>query len=78
MATSNAERQAKWRAARAGQGGTTGGEKQLNVWISAEAKAKLAALAASAKLTERAMVERLITDADEVITKPSSSDQRVT
>lgn len=63
MGKSNAERQAAYRARRkeANQGA---GDRRLNTWVSAEADLALDRLAHHYGVTRRAMLERLITEAD--------------
>ncbi len=66
MAQTNAQRQAAYRARRADAGGGQG-DKRHNGWISTKADLALNRLARHHGLTRRAMLERLIQDADEAV-----------
>lgn len=59
MAT-NAERQAKYRAARATAGADGNGERRINTFVSTGAALALAQLASHYGVTQRAMLERLL------------------
>lgn len=65
MAKSTAERQAAYRARRAGGGDDGNGERKLSVWVSAETALALGRLARHEGLTQRAIIERLVLADDE-------------
>ncbi len=65
MGKTGAERQAKYRAARA----NAGGDKRINTWITAEAAEALDRLSKHHKVSKRAMIELLATAADQQISK---------
>lgn len=64
MAATAAQRQAAYRANRHNAGPTGNGERRLNTWLTTEASLALARLAKRDKLTQREILERLITAAD--------------
>jgi hypothetical protein len=72
MATSNAERQAAYRQRRATA--SDNGERKLGVYVSTGVKLALARLAKRYDVTEKEMLERLITDADETVKKSLHDD----
>ena len=67
MATTNAQRQQAYRANRhtAGQDGT--GELRINTFVTTSAALGLKRLAKHYAVTQRAMLERLIGDADKAV-----------
>lgn len=65
MAASSAERQAKYRQARAYAGDN--GERRINTWVSSGTALALARLAKRYGVTQREMLERLILAADQEI-----------
>ncbi len=67
MATS-AERQKAYRARRATAGEGGNGERLLNTWLNTEASLALKRLSAHHGVTQRAMLEKMITAADRSIT----------
>ena len=67
MAKTAAERQAAYREARATAG--ENGERRINIWVSTGAALALARLARHRGVTQREMLERLITTADDRITR---------
>jgi len=67
MATTAAQRQATYRANRHNAGPAGNGERRLNTWLTTEASLALARLAKRDKLTQREVLERLITAADDKI-----------
>ena len=66
MGKSNAERQAEYRARRAEAGDN--GERRLNTWLSTAAALALERLARHHGLTQRAMLERLLIEAQDNVT----------
>lgn len=70
MATTNAQRQQAYRANRhtAGQDGT--GELRINTFVSRSAALALKRLAKHHGITQRAMLELLIGDADKAVVAP--------
>lgn len=67
MALTNAERQKAYRQRRKFEGPDNNGERQLNTWISTKASVALKRLAKSYVVTERALIEKLILEADQTI-----------
>lgn len=65
MGQSVKERQAKYRASRASAGETGNGERRLSMWVTTEAQLALERLAKHEKKTMRAVLERLVVEADE-------------
>lgn len=61
----SAQRQAEYRARRATAGPDHNGERRLTVWVSTGAVLALARLARRYQVTQRAMLEQLITTADD-------------
>ena len=61
-----AERQAAYRQSRPGAG--ENGERRINTWVTPGAALALARLARHHRVTQRAMLERLIAAADDTIT----------
>jgi len=72
MATTSAERQRAYRARRSCAG--ENGERRLQTWVSTAAALALRRLARHAGITRRAFLEKLILDADQVITRAMSDD----
>jgi dephospho-CoA kinase len=72
MTTSNAERQAAYRQRRTTAGDN--GERKLGVYVSTSVKLALTRLAKRYDITEKEMLERLITDADEAVKKSLHDD----
>ncbi len=70
MATTNAQRQQAYRANRhtAGQDGS--GELRINTFVTTSAALGLKRLAKHHGITQRAMLERLIGDADKAVSGP--------
>jgi hypothetical protein len=66
MGKSNAERQAAYRARRAEAGDN--GERRLNTWLSTAAALALERLARHHGLTQRALLERLLIEAQDNVT----------
>lgn len=60
MARTAAQRQADYRARRAGGGKGGNGERCLSLWVETEAALGLARLARRAGVTQRAFIERLV------------------
>jgi len=73
-AKTSAERQADYRARRATAGEDGNGDRRLDVWVSTGANLALERLACRHKLTKREMLERLITQADDAITRKLEPD----
>lgn len=67
MPKTAAQRQAAYRANRHNAGATGNGERRLNTWLTTEASLALARLAKHEQLTQREVLERLITVADDKI-----------
>ncbi len=67
MTQSNAQRQAAWRRRRPNAGDN--GQQRLNLWVETAAEPALKRLAARHNVTGRAMIEQLITDADQHVLK---------
>ncbi len=72
MAKTAAERQADYRERRATAG--ENGERRLNTWVSTGAALALDRLARRHGLSKRAMLERLVLDADEGIVSALDPD----
>lgn len=75
MATSTAERQAKYRRSRAYAGDN--GERRINTWVSSGTALALGRLAKRNGVTQREMLERLVLGADQQILSaldPESSE----
>ena len=72
MAISNSERQAAYRRRRSTAGDN--GERKLGVYVSTGVKLALSRLAKRYDITEKEMIERLITDADEAVKKSLHDD----
>ena len=68
MAKSNAERQKAYRAGRARAGDN--GELRINTFVTTSAALGLKRLAKHYAVTQRAMLERLIADADKAVVAP--------
>ena len=68
MAKSNAERQKAYRAGRARAGDN--GELRINTFVSRSAASNLKRLAKHYGVTQRAMLEQLIHDADKAVSGP--------
>ena len=64
MSLSNAERQARYKKTRY-QANNGDGEYQLNCWITSQAKFALKRLAKHHGMTQRAVLEWLLTESDE-------------
>ncbi len=64
MALTNAERQKAYRQRRKFEGPDNNGERQLNTWISTGASLALKRLAKIYGITEKAMIQKLILEAD--------------
>ena len=67
MAKTNAERQQQYRKNREMAGPDKNGERRLNTWLSTGAKLALKRLAARYGVTEKDMLEKLVSDADDKI-----------
>ena len=75
MASSNKERQAKYRANRATAGPKGDGERRLEFWIASAAYFALGRVAKHRKLTKRAVLEALILREDDQIARsPDTSE----
>ena len=74
MAKTAAERQAAYRANRHWAGPTGNGERRLNTWLSTEASLALGRLARRYGVTQRKMLERLITIEDDRILATLNTD----
>ena len=72
MATTSAERQRAYRARRPCAG--ENGERRLQAWVSTAAALALGRLARHAGMTRRTFLEKLIVDADQVITRAMSDE----
>jgi len=72
MATTSAERQRAYRARRPCAG--ENGERRLQTWVSTAAVLALGRLARHAGMTRRTFLEKLIVDADQVITRAMSDE----
>lgn len=72
MTQSNAQRQAAWRKRRPDAGDN--GQQRLNLWVETAAALALKRLAARHHVTCRAMIEQLITDADQHVLKSLDLD----
>lgn len=72
MATTSAERQRAYRARRPCAG--ENGERRLQTWVSTAAALALGRLARHNGMTRRAFLEKLILDADQVITRAMSDE----
>lgn len=72
MAKTNAERQKEYRKNRGVAG--ENGERRINMFVSTGAFLSLKRLATHHGLTQRAMLEQLITNADRVVTTDMSDD----
>ena len=68
MATTNAQRQQAYRAGRARAGDN--GELRINTFVTTSAALGLKRLAKHHGVTQRAMLERLIGDADKAVSGP--------
>jgi len=69
----NAKRQAAYKAKRSTGGDN--GDRQLNQYVTTATKLTLTRLAKHHKVTERAMLERLILDAGEVVQQGLTDDE---
>lgn len=67
MAKSSAQRQAEYRARRAFAGSDGNGERRINTWVSTACGLGLERLAKRYGVTQREMLERLVTTADKDI-----------
>lgn len=67
MAKTNAERQKQYRKNRAFAGPDSNGERRLHTWVSTGAKLALERLAARYRVTEKEVLEKLISEADDKI-----------
>lgn len=67
MAKTNAERQKAYRARRFEAGANQDGEYLLNAWIASKAHHGLARLAKHYGVTKKAILEKLLTDADDAL-----------
>ena len=74
MGQSVKERQAKYRASRASAGESGNGERRLSMWVTTEAQLALERLAKHEKKTMRAVLERLVVEADEANLQNLSED----
>ena len=74
MAKTSAERQADYRARRATSGEKGDGERRLSTWITTGSDLALERLACRYSVTKKEMLERLIIDADERISKTLDPD----
>ncbi|HRI91691.1 MAG: hypothetical protein XXXNARYT_003621 [Candidatus Accumulibacter regalis] len=72
MATTSAERQRAYRARRSCAG--ENGERRLQTWVSTATALALSRLARHTGMTRRAFLEKLILDADQVITRAMSDE----
>lgn len=72
MAKTNAERQKEYRKSRGVAGDN--GERRINMFVSTSAALSLKRLATHHGLTQRAMLEKLIADADKIATTDMSDD----
>jgi hypothetical protein len=69
MAKTVAQRQAAYRSRRAQAGQDGNGERRLSLWVSTGASLALARLARHHKMTQRAILERLVTAEDDRVLK---------
>lgn len=67
MAKTAAERQAAYRASRYRAGVDGNGERRINTWVSTRVHLALERLAQRYGVTQRAVLERLIEDADNAV-----------
>lgn len=72
MGKTNSERQAAYRARRAEAGDN--GERRLNTWVSTAAALALQRLALHHGLTQRALLERLLIEAQDDVTADFGPD----
>ena len=75
MSLSNAERQARYKKTRY-QANNGDGEYQLNCWITSQAKFALKRLAKHHGITQRAVLEWLLTECDETTFRALSEEQQ--
>ncbi len=76
MSLSNAERQARYKKTRY-QANNGDGEYQLNCWITSQAKFALKRLAKHHGITQRAVLEWLLTESDETTFRALNDEQQV-
>ena len=76
MRLSNAERQARYKKTRY-QANNGDGEYQLNCWITSQAKFALKRLAKHHGMTQRAVLEWLLTESDETTFRAMNDEQQV-
>ena len=74
MSLSNAERQARYKKSRY-QANNGDGEYQLNCWVTSQAKFALKRLAKHHGMTQRAVLEWLLSAADESAWKELETDE---
>ncbi|MEF8732664.1 MAG: hypothetical protein V5B40_12395 [Candidatus Accumulibacter meliphilus] len=72
MATTSAERQRAYRARQSCAG--ENGERRLQTWVSTAAALALGRLARHAGMTRPTFLEKLVLDADQVITRAMSDE----
>lgn len=75
MSLSNAERQARYRKSRPFAGPDGNGERQLNTWLSTGAWLALGRLAKHYAVTKREMLERLLMEENERVTRGMNEEQ---
>ena len=75
MSLSNAERQARYKKTRY-QANNGDGEYQLNCWITSQAKFALKRLAKHHGMTQRAVLEWLLTESDETTFRALNEEQQ--
>ena len=75
MRLSNAERQARYKKTRY-QANNGDGEYQLNCWITSQAKFALKRLAKHHGMTQRAVLEWLLTESDETTFRAMNEEQQ--
>ena len=75
MRLSNAERQARYKKTRY-QANNGDGEYQLNCWITSQAKFALKRLAKHHGMTQRAVLEWLLTESDETTFRALNEEQQ--
>jgi hypothetical protein len=73
-AKTSAQRQAAYRARRPTAGPDHNGERRLTVWVSTGAAMALARLARRYQVTQRAMLEQLLTAADDDVLRTLDAD----
>jgi hypothetical protein len=74
MATTAAQRQAAYRKRRAHAGHDGNGERRLNLWVGTQQALGLERLARRAGVTQREMVERLVSEADKRVLEKLDPD----